>query len=1056
MVWRRALPFLVLLAVLAMARLTLEEAIRLGLLDPSMFRGGRFASSAALVGGIQPTPFWRIPPIFRSGIYAPRFGLGPLRLGLGLSPGAPAVGAPGAVPTGRPAARRRLTPEEQAVVIEQMRAVGALPQPGVPVTRPRVMVGRGATPAAAAARPAAPVAAPATDASLAADLRQALGFAGTAARLGSEVTEVLAGQPGFYEGVSPEVMVALAEQRAGERGEVAPGAFLTPVEGGFRLPSGEIVRNPSAMGGPVGVQPDFSNWGVPPPGYVPQDLGPGGIYLSPELLRELGIPEGAGVRDGIVPASFLPAGRAVGAGPVAGPGSAQGGISLSSLARAARPAFRLAIPALTGAAGAAQLAVGAETGDPRQIARGALGTASGAAGVGGATGAIAPNVARAIGGAASLGGIGLGLATGDPASLIPPVFSGLIPGLVTPAATAGAIGAAGGSAAALGAGGAGAGGLAAGAGALGGGAAAGGVGGGAAGAGLGAVGASLLGGAAALVPIISMIVGGLREADIERGYGRQAKEAASALTSSPDYQTLGSNLARYRGGDRSVLPSLISAAELAAIAADRLAQPKGGTGLGAARVVDAIYRATQGTPGYEAVVRGVAGSQGYDETTSAARDPYQFLIEKGALQPPTLPAGYKIPEPATPTRAPGPFGTYGQPSALLAGPFGAPPQPQVDPYKAYRSTSPVASAPAPGPSVPGPFGTYITPTLQAGPFGAPPLHAGGIVPRTGTYAMQAGEVVLPSGLASALGRTVQAPAGELGYPEGYADMLRRQERRIPSQREGDIGVPGGAEEFKRFYPQKEFEFAPDELEPIPRMAPETPQQGFVRMAQAGGGEPPGGGQFPASAILGDTEGRWRDLLEGDSETSRMVWKILQGHARPGDDALAWFVDSRQGVPFQAKDNPDPDRVWRLVFSPGELAEAWGERGTRGWPILLRPTDLDLERRSTLNVIESARVEQYETPGFRIDYMRERGQPPEGEPPGASQQNYDAYRRAGYRKKGFVTLEDEEAGLGGGAEGEDEAELGILPPEPPEVLTQEEEEPLPEAEEEDAELEGAAR
>lgn len=204
-----------------------------------------------------------------------------------------------------------------------------------------------------------------------------------------------------------------------------------------------------------------------------------------------------------------------------------------------------------------------------------------------------------------------------------------------------------------------------------------------------------------------------------------------------------------------------------------------------------------------------------------------------------------------------------------------------------------------------------------------------------------------------------------------------------------------------------------------------------------------------------------DPLRESDELASRLWRILQGHPRPGDPNRPWFVDSRRGVPFQGANNPDPDRVWRLVFSPAELAEAWPDRGSEGWPILLRPSDLDFGDQSFV-VIEMARQEQYEHPGFRIDFLRERGYPPEEyrtvEEESGALRAFGEARGVGLGKRGFIDVGDELEGLGEEELAENERRQRAIDeasnPRPPTIL-EPEEEPEPEPLEE-GELAGAAR
>lgn len=91
---------------MSLAEIALEEAIRLGLVPDDVLKRleeqGILTSPFIGSGGGQ-LPYWRLPSMFRTqrgGVFQPRFGLGPLREGLALSPPAPAISG-GGVPVGR-------------------------------------------------------------------------------------------------------------------------------------------------------------------------------------------------------------------------------------------------------------------------------------------------------------------------------------------------------------------------------------------------------------------------------------------------------------------------------------------------------------------------------------------------------------------------------------------------------------------------------------------------------------------------------------------------------------------------------------------------------------------------------------------------------------------------------------------------------------------------------------------------------------------------------------------------------------------------------------------
>jgi hypothetical protein len=95
---------------------------------------------------------------------------------------------------------------------------------------------------------------------------------------------------------------------------------------------------------------------------------------------------------------------------------------------------------------------------------------------------------------------------------------------------------------------------------------------------LGLGGAALTGGLAA-IPGIEMMVGGMRSADIERGYQKSARGQLEAFSADPNVRGARDALARYRAGDRRAADSLIQALGAAAVTSNRAAQPEGGGGI---------------------------------------------------------------------------------------------------------------------------------------------------------------------------------------------------------------------------------------------------------------------------------------------------------------------------------------------------------------------------------------------------------------------------------------------------------------------------------------------
>ena len=117
-----------------MARIRLEEALALGLIPPDQM--GALMERFPAVGRSQVfgSPLFIRPSTSsgalqrglvgfgpQTGFRLPRFGLGPLLQGLGLSPAPSAVTSPGQIPVGAASRRREdFTPEQQLLLYQQM------------------------------------------------------------------------------------------------------------------------------------------------------------------------------------------------------------------------------------------------------------------------------------------------------------------------------------------------------------------------------------------------------------------------------------------------------------------------------------------------------------------------------------------------------------------------------------------------------------------------------------------------------------------------------------------------------------------------------------------------------------------------------------------------------------------------------------------------------------------------------------------------------------------------------------------------------------------------
>ena len=136
------------------------------------------------------------------------------------------------------------------------------------------------------------------------------------------------------------------------------------------------------------------------------------------------------------------------------------------------------------------------------------------------------------------------------------------------------------------------------------------------------------------------------------------------------------------------------------------------------------------------------------------------------------------------------------------------------------------------------------------------------------------------------------------------------------------------------------------------------------------GPPPSlqqGGQVPQTGLYRLHEGE--EVIPAKHEQSETVQDVPEGR---------WFLHPKRGVPFEAKSNPEPGRVWRLAFNAEQLYEAWEKRGKEGWPLLVPPSVT--ERRDWPQMVERARRTQYQ--GVHPAVLLARAVPPD-EQPGAA-------------------------------------------------------------------------
>lgn len=211
----------------------------------------------------------------------------------------------------------------------------------------------------------------------------------------------------------------------------------------------------------------------------------------------------------------------------------------------------------------------------------------------------------------------------------------------------------------------------------------------------------------------------------------------------------------------------------------------------------------------------------------------------------------------------------------------------------------------------------------------PSLQEGGTIPTTGLYRLHEGETVVP--------------AQEDPDPDLLDAWIRFKHG------EGREGT------WNRFQPQLE------------------------------GGEYHGIDELPPANVMRDVISGYEAVRRGSRRPPLMERDDVGDELTPEemDEAIdkqsapegRWYLHPTRGVPFEAKGNPEPGRVWRLAFNAPQLYEAWEKRGKDGWPLLV-PASVT-ERRDWPRVLERARRTQYE--GVHPAVLLARAVPPEEQP-----------------------------------------------------------------------------
>ena len=259
---------------LDMALIRLQEAMDLGLVPPSAANSFPAVGRSSIFG--SPLSL----TTRRRGITPARFGLYPLFEGFGLSPPPSAIGASGAVPVGRSASRRPITPDEQAMILQQLQQSGALPSPAA--RSPQGFPGVAAQVQTAISQGQAEGLSAQQTLGL---VRKALGISQDVMNdqsLLRQIVDPILGIRAPQVGLAtPEAEAAYQAQRAGERGTIVP-AFAA--ENAARLEQGalpltETFQDPRFPGVPfptTGPMVDIPTQplGALAAGTAPSALGP--------------------------------------------------------------------------------------------------------------------------------------------------------------------------------------------------------------------------------------------------------------------------------------------------------------------------------------------------------------------------------------------------------------------------------------------------------------------------------------------------------------------------------------------------------------------------------------------------------------------------------------------------------------------------------------------------------------------------------------------------------------------------------------------------------------
>ena len=226
----------------------------------------------------------------------------------------------------------------------------------------------------------------------------------------------------------------------------------------------------------------------------------------------------------------------------------------------------------------------------------------------------------------------------------------------------------------------------------------------------------------------------------------------------------------------------------------------------------------------------------------------------------------------------------------------------------------------------------------------PGMQTGGVAPYTGTYRLHAGENVLPPRLAAVLALRRHG-------------LARRPAGPPPSLQQGGQVPQTG------LYRLHEGE----EVIPASHEQSETTQDDQGRWINVYGRATPQAGQ-PLPPVHPFEREAYESREEAEDAARRRSRETDEESVPEG----RWFLHPKRGVPFEAKSNPEPGRVWRLAFNAEQLYEAWEKRGKEGWPLLVPPSVT--ERRDWPQMVERARRTQYQ--GVHPAVLLARAVPPD--------------------------------------------------------------------------------